>query len=200
MHIPLGGGGDLLNDVTTGVGFNLPTQDLYDAFENNDLRRSVTVEPVPNDNQGRLYCDKFTHRPEIVNDEDNNFIVLRYADVILMLAEAINETGYVPDGEAFNYLNSVRLRAGVSTYNSSNVTTQEAFREAVLQERRLELSLENHRWFDLLRTGKAIEVMQAYNETRGPVIVQVDKHELYPIPQAQIKNMNSPNFQQNPGY
>ena len=197
MHVPLGVT-NLLNNVSAGAGFNLPTEDLYNAFSDNDLRREVTASRIPND--GRLYTNKFTAISSIPNDEDNNFMVLRYSDVMLMLAEATNELGYVPDGEAFAYLNMIRTRAGIETLTSANVTNQEEFRDAILLERRLEFALENQRWFDLVRTGKAIEVMQAYEEDRGPMIVQGNKHELFPIPQAQINIMNSPNFQQNPGY
>lgn len=196
MHMPLGVS-SLLGNVSAGAGFNLPTEDLYDAFTDGDLRRAVTVPMVPD---GRLYTNKFNAISSIPNDEDNNFIVLRYADVLLMLAEALNELGYVPAGDAFSYLNTIRIRAGLQELNSSNLSNQEEFRNAILLERRLELALENHRWFDLVRTGKAIEVMQAYEEDRGPLIIEANKHELYPIPQSQINIMNSPNFLQNPGY
>lgn len=197
MHVPLGVT-NLLNNISAGAGFNLPTEDLFNAFSDNDLRKEVTVARVPND--GRLYTNKFTAISSIPNDEDNNFMVLRYADVILMLAEATNELGYLADADAFTYLNLIRTRAGLQPYTSADITNQEEFRNAVLLERRLELALENHRWFDLVRTRRAIEVMQAYEEDRGPMIVQANKHELFPIPQAQINIMNSTNFQQNPGY
>jgi tetratricopeptide (TPR) repeat protein len=196
MHMPLGVS-SLLDNVSAGAGFNLPTQDLFNAFSDIDLRKVVSVPMVPD---GRLYTNKFTAISAIPNDEDNNFIVLRYADVALMLAEAINELGYVQDGEAFSHLNIIRTRAGLPQLNSSVLTNQEEFKDAILLERRLEFSLENHRWFDLVRTGKAIEVMQAYVEDRGPMIVEANKHELFPIPQAQIDIMNSPDFLQNPGY
>ncbi|PQB08980.1 hypothetical protein BST83_01105 [Polaribacter filamentus] len=197
MHIPLGVT-SLLNNVSAGAGFNLPSQDLLNAYSNNDLRKDVTVLEVPND--GRLYTNKYTAISTIPNDEGNNFMVLRYADVLLMQAEALNEIGYVADGEAFNYLNLVSQRAGLSNYDSNTLKTQEEFREALLLERRLELALENHRWFDLIRSNKAVEVMTNYNETRAPLIIS-SHHVLYPIPQAQINLINnSQTFGQNPGY
>jgi hypothetical protein len=203
MHVPLGVTSLLLfdadNSAGAGVGFNLPTQDLYDAFSNIDVRRGVTATIVPNDNQGRLYSNKFTAIAAISNDEDNNFMVLRYADVLLMLAEAANEIGYVADGDAFNYLNMIRVRAGISLLTSAELADQAAFRDAILLERRLELALENHRWFDLVRTNKAIEVMSNYVEPRAPLLIS-SHHVLFPIPQAQINILNSPNFLQNPGY
>lgn len=196
MHIPLGNS-TLLNGVSAGAGFNLPTEDLFKAFSENDLRKAITVPKLAN---GQLYTNKFTSISTIPNDENNNFMLLRYSDVLLMLAEAINESGYIANGEAFTYLNTVRSRAGLKALSSVDLTNQKEFRNAILLERRLEFAFENQRWFDLVRTGKAIEVMKAYVEKRGPFIVQSNKHELFPIPQAQINIMNSPNFLQNPGY
>lgn len=196
-HTP-DGNTTLLSGVTAGVGFNIPTQDLFDAYSDSDLRKSVSVSQLPSPD-GRFYTKKFNAIPSIPNDEDNNFMVLRYADVLLMLAEALNEQGYIPNGEAFGYLNTIRQRAGLSVLTDMNLTNQELFREAVLKERRLEFAFENQRWFDLVRTRKAVEVMSEYVEIRGPLLVG-SKHFLYAIPQAQIDIMNNPNFKQNPGY
>lgn len=196
-HTPQGNT-TLLSGVTAGAGFSIPTQDLFDAFTASDLRKNVTVSQLPSPD-GRFYTNKFNAIPSIPNDEDNNFIVLRYSDVLLMLAEALNEQGYVANGEAFTYLNTIRKRAGLSLFNSNNLLNQEDFREAVLTERRLEFAFENHRWFDLVRTRKAIEVMSNYAENRAPLLIG-NQHILYAIPQAQIDIMNSSNFLQNPGY
>ncbi|QTE22833.1 RagB/SusD family nutrient uptake outer membrane protein [Polaribacter cellanae] len=124
-----------------------------------------------------------------------DFIVLRYADVLLMLSEALNEIGYQPNGNAFNYLNDVRNRAGVTPFTSTDLTNQAEFRKAVLNERRLELPLELHRWFDLLRTNNAIQAMAADGKT-------VEQFQLlYPIPQNEINVYNNPTqFPQNTGY
>jgi hypothetical protein len=112
----------------------------------------------------------------------------------------MNEVGYVADGEAFGYLNAVRSRAGLPSLSSSDLSDQSAFRETVYLERRLEFAFENQRWFDLLRTGKAIEVMSNYEEIRAPLIIE-NKHTLFPIPQAQIDIINNPDgFAQNPEY
>ena len=77
-----------------------------------------------------------------------------------MLAECINEKGFNA-GEPFSLINEVRKRAGLKDITAAGVTSQSAFRDAVAHERRVELAFENHRWYDLVRTGKAVEVMNA---------------------------------------
>jgi hypothetical protein len=196
LHTPLGDSSLLGGIGGAGVGDNLPTQDLYDAFSDTDLRKPVTIGILAD---GRLHTNKYNALPVDTNDEDNNFMLLRYSDVLLMLAEASNEVAYVPDGPAFDYVNTIRVRAGLPAFTSANLTNQQEFRDAVLLERRLEFAFENQRWFDLLRTGKSIEVMSNYVETRAPLLIS-EHHVLFPIPQAQIDIMNSPNFSQNPGY
>ena len=117
------------------------------------------------------------------NQSDANFIVLRYADVLLMYAEALNENGYKADGDALNYLNDIRKRAGLEVYTAGELSSQELFREVVWKERRFELAFENHRWFDLLRTGKAVEIMNA--SANGEFRIEAYQL-LFPIPQSQI--------------
>ena len=115
--------------------------------------------------------------------------------MLLMLAEALNEVGYQAGGEAFTHLNAVRTRAGLPAYTASDLGTQAAFRDAVLLERRLELPLELHRWYDLLRTGEAKEAMEAVGLT-----IQ-DFQLLFPIPNSQVLIYDNPTgFPQNPGY
>lgn len=199
LHAPLGNTTLLGGVGGAGVGDNLPTQDLYDAFANGDSRKPVTVDVLPD---GRLHTNKYNGIPLTTNDEDNNFMLLRYADVLLMLAEAYNEIGYLSNenSDAFTRINAVRERANLQPYSPQELPNQNAFREAVLLERRLEFAFENQRWFDLLRTRKALEVMSNYDENRAPLIIE-NKHQLFPIPQAQIDVMNNPEtFGQNPGY
>ncbi len=195
LHTPLNNTTLLGGVGAGGVGDNLPSADLLNAFDDADLRKAVTVGALPD---GRLHTNKYNGIPANTNDEDNNFMVLRYADVILMLAEALNEQGYVADGEAFTYLNQIRTRAGLPVLTSADLPNQQSFRDAVGQERRLELAFENHRWFDLVRTKKYMEVMNAYEETRAPLLVQ-DFHQFFPVPQSQI-DINPGNIYQNKGY
>lgn len=133
---------------------------------------------------------------EPVNNRSGiDFPVLRYADVLLMYAEALNEQGYQAGGEAFDHLNAVRTRAGLPAYSSAELADQTAFRAAVLLERRLELPLELWRWYDLLRTGQAKEAMKQVGFE-----IQ-DFQLLFPIPNSQFLIYNNPSgFPQNPGY
>jgi len=120
-----------------------------------------------------------------------NWPVLRYADVLLMKAEALNELGRTTEAEA--PLNEVRARAGLDDISGLN---KETFRQAVLHERRMELAFEGHRWFDLIRVENGtygLEFLHSIGRTNA-----TEKHLLFPIPQAE-RDVN-PNLSQNPGY
>lgn len=174
------GSTEVTGGVGTSLGDNTPTDDLYEKYEHGDLRKDISIGRI---SDGRLYCKKFVVAPVLPNQSDANFIVLRYADILLMYVEALNENGYKTDGDAFLYLNKIRERAGLKTYTSEELFNQVLFREAVWNERRFELAFENHRWFDLLRTGKAVEVMNASADGE----FTVESYQLvYPIPQSQI--------------
>ena len=170
-------------------GNNIPELDIYNAYEEGDLRRDFSMSLGYYDNrknnewvESRYVC-KFMDVPYQNNDASNNYPVIRYADVILMYAEALNQNGKT--AEACKYLNMTRRRGfGYQTTETSPVdlqTTDKAqFALMVEQERRVELAFENHRWFDLIRTGRAVEVMRSkgfsLNET----------NLICPIPQKQI--------------
>lgn len=135
-----------------------------------------------------------------------NTIVLRYGDVLLMAAESLNEVSYDASGDAFTYLNWVRSRANAIPFTAADLPNQESFRQAIATERRLELAFENHRWFDLVRTDKAIEVMTAANggevtPTGGSSLpYTIQQHQLlYPIPLTQI-DASGGILTPNPGY
>lgn len=175
-----------------------PTADLIGAFEPADLRREITIaQGVTNQNGDFIplaptgipsFTKKYMASLIIQNDSRTNWKVIRYADVLLMLAETLNENGKTD--EALSYLNQIRERAGLAGY--TNLTQAEA-REKVYLERRLELYLEGHRWFDLLRTDRALAIMQPYG--MKPYMT------VFPIPQSQIEVVNNPSvFSQNPGY
>ncbi|MDN5199879.1 RagB/SusD family nutrient uptake outer membrane protein [Fulvivirgaceae bacterium BMA10] len=191
---PVGTGQDLLNGVGQAKGENIPTNDLFNIYSINDQRRDVAIGST-----GTIfYAKKLIAPPSADFDSDVNVIVLRYADVLLMLAEVLNEQGYVADGEAFDLLDQVRNRAGLTTaLTSADLTDQSSFRDMILNERRREFASENHRWFDLLRTGRALEVMNASTS-----VFSVGEHQLlYPLPLSAIDAMNNPEiFPQNPGY
>jgi starch-binding outer membrane protein, SusD/RagB family len=124
----------------------------------------------------------------VANDSRANWKVIRYADVLLMLAEALNENGKTT--EALNYLNHIRVRAGVPQYST---LTKEATREKIYLERRLELSFEGVRWFDLVRTGRAHPTMQK--------VGTLPYMTVFPVPLSQVQLINNPTiFPQNEGY
>ena len=167
-------------------GNNIPEMDIYNAYEEGDLRRDFSMSLGYYDNrknnewvESRYVC-KFMDVPYQNNDASNNYPVIRYADVILMYAEALNQNGKT--AEACKYLNMTRRRGfGYQTSPVDLQTTDKAqFALMVEQERRVELAFENHRWFDLIRTGRAVEVMKSkgfsLNET----------NLICPIPQKQI--------------
>ena len=191
--------------VQNAQGWQLPTQNLYDSYEAGDRRRAVTfITQIDNPNGStttiRPYIQKYWDRaaePE-GNGSTNDYPVIRYADVLLMYAEASNELGN--SSEAHKYINMVRKRARFdgSVYRNAvpdyvNLSQQE-FRAAVLKERRLEFVAEGQRWFDLVRT-KTLETLVPIAK---PGITPTQKNYLFPIPQNEI-DLN-PNLVQNPGF
>jgi len=179
---------------------NSPTPALRALFDEQDKRKDVTVGteggfynqngvfvPLPAATS-QNYTKKYMTPVARANDSPANWKVIRYADVLLMYAEALNENGNA--ALAVDYLNQVRRRADVSLYA---VSDQEDIREKIYQERRLELAFEGHRWFDLVRTGKANDVLAPLG--MRPYMT------LFPIPLTQIQVINNQQiFAQNPGY
>ena len=145
-------------------GWNIPTQDLVNAYEPDDKRKEASLIEFTSDEYGidLPFIKKYQSIGAVQGVTANNFPVYRYSDVYLMLAECLNEQGYSGGGDAFKYLNLVRTRAGVPAKTARTVANQAAFRAAIAHERQVEFAFENHRWFDLLRTGKAVEVMTAH--------------------------------------
>ncbi|QNK63579.1 RagB/SusD family nutrient uptake outer membrane protein [Pedobacter sp. PAMC26386] len=178
--------------VAGAKGHNLPTRDVYNSFTEKDLRKNaylgMTKDGVP-------FTRKLVQTSSTVEDGGSNIVVLRYADVLLMLAECYNETGNA--AKSLENLNLVRDRAGIAQV----VQTDPAIlRPVIAQERRLELVTEGSRWFDLIRTDSAIEVMNSYfARTPGYQGVKINENNLVqPIPQSQTNT--DPAIQQNKGY
>ncbi len=180
-------------------GNNIITPDLINSFESGDLRRNGII-PDANNSTVNISTKYIDGDRTVIDDGDNNVIVLRYADVLLMLAEALNNQGYVADGEAFNLVNRIRQRAGLANITSTTVTNQEEFTQSLLKERRHEFFYELHRWFDLKRLGDPVKVMN--NHFAGIVGLNktIDADDLLlPIPQNQI-DTDPKSIIQNPGY
>ena len=194
---------------TTLGGFNIVNQAFYAeenlrlSYTTNDsVRRDMTAqafEALPGDESGEdtvFYCRKYVD-DGLFNERNgsNTTYIFRYADVLLMRAEALNETGYVADGEAFAHLNEVRLRAGLEALNATDLPDQASFKDAVFDERRLELAFEGHRFTDLIRKGDVIDVINAYHP-----LTQIGPNDLlYPIPENEVLG-NPDVIIQNPGY
>lgn len=196
-------------------GRNIPTNDMIAAYEPGDLRKDISLKtgytnaagvfiPIP-------YVNKYHHAHTIAGRTDDNWPVYRYADVLLMLAEAINEASG-PTATALGYLNQVRTRAGLPALA---LTDKAAFKTAVLKERRVELAFENHRWFDLKRTMTPAELAAFMNahgarEKAKPTVdrggvafnaldyIYTETEVLLPIPAPQI--LINANLTQNTGY
>lgn len=201
-----------------GWGFGRPSYDWIESYEE-DPRMDATVLFVDETIEGiTILGDDST--PDTTYSDENpdeiveiecynqktfapgseprysygvNRMMLRYADVLLMAAEALNETGQ--SAEALPYLNQVRERArGDNPDVLPDITTtdQNELRDIIIEERHRELALESHRYFDLVRTGKAPEVLGPHGFVEG-------KHELLPVPQNAI-DMSEGMIQQNEGY
>lgn len=183
--------------------FNLPANDLVAAFdaENDQIRKNAAV--IFLDVTGKWSDSHWpqTHYPFInkwrnfQEGSDQNYIFIRLADILLLKAEALNELGDQPGAAAL--VNEIRDRVNLPATTAS---TQAELRLAIEKERRLELAFEGHRWYDLKRTGRAIEVM---NNARGPNGENLGynltpERLLWPIPQAELDKNSK--LTQNPGY
>ena len=190
-----------------GNSYNLPTQDLYDAFDSSDIRRDATILDLdafiaaqPNASSisyaigggghTGFYNNKYIKRQAELGLPDNdltsplNYKVIRYADVLLMAAEANVQEGN--DGQALSYVNSVRARVNMPARASGG----SALLADIFTERRLELSGEGLHFWDLLRSGQAAQSITNF---------QVGKHEIFPIPQVEI-DLAGGIWSQNSGY
>ena len=187
-----------------GNSYNLPTPELYNAFSPIDPRRGHTIldieafiaaQPDPSSisyavgagGHTGYYNNKYIKRQGEIGLPDNdltspvNYRVIRYADVLLMAAEAHFQLGNTLLAQQL--VNQIRVRAGVPGISVQSIND-------IYKERRYELSGEGHRFFDLVRTGQAAQYIQGFVS---------GKHELFPIPQVEI-DLAGGNWQQNPGY
>ena len=190
-----------------GFGFNLPRQEVVDAFNDNDLRKQLSILDIeawaaetgadftignqdPDTGHtgfyNRKYIPRKNERQADVNlTNPNNYRAIRYADVLLMAAEALSRGG-INDELARNYVNQVRERAGLNTVNSSGAQLL----DDIYLQRRLELVGEGHRFFDLVRTGRAAQEIEGF---------QAGKHDKFPIPLEEIQ-FSQGLWEQNPDY
>ena len=203
-----------------GYGFDAPSASLMAAYEPGDLREASTIINLPASSPPDTLFDGFVvptmvgvsatynykayHSkilsggilPQIEAFDGNrglcqkNLHILRYAEVLLIKAEADNELGNT--GSAISYLNMVRARAGLQ---GTTAGSQSDVRTAIWKERRVELAMEHDRFWDLVRQGRAAQVMIASGKTN----FQAGKNELLPIPSSEIA-ISGGRLKQNPGY
>lgn len=189
----------------SGFSFNVPTREAFEAYAPGDTRRDVSILDIDawaletgasfgigNEHTG-YFNRKYIARKGDSNIGDqnltnpNNYRAIRYADVLLMAAEALNATGN--DEQARTYLNQVRRRAFGDEDHDINASGA-ALGDFIQAERRLELMGEGHRFFDLVRTGAAAGAVEGF---------QAGKHERFPVPFEEIQFSNG-NWNQNAGY
>ena len=191
--------------VAGSYGWNQPTEEFVGQYEDGDLRKDWTIlyEGCP-DFDGMTYKGSYSNTgynvrkflvPKSVSPEYNtcaqNFVVWRFADVLLMKAEALNEQGKT--AEATAPLNTVRRRAGLPNVAG---LSQDEMREKIIHERRIELAFEGHRWFDMIRIdggNYALNFLHRIGKTRA-----TKERLLFPIPQTEMDANTL--MTQNPGY
>ncbi|MDF2157493.1 RagB/SusD family nutrient uptake outer membrane protein [Algoriphagus sp. CAU 1675] len=147
-----------------GEGNNIPTPDIIQAYEEGDLRKDVSIGYVElsgsfRDDKVYPYIKKHAKPHSLHGNHGTNWIIYRYAETLLFLAEALNEQGKT--SEAAGYLNMVRNRADLDDTSASG---QAELREAIFRERRVELAFENKRWFDIARTDRIQEIIVPYGQ------------------------------------
>ncbi|TAE48154.1 MAG: RagB/SusD family nutrient uptake outer membrane protein [Bacteroidetes bacterium] len=212
-----GGAGSQYNEVqgvrgvpNLGWGFNRPSDNLITEYEFRDPRRDATIlyvgELLPDgsafvEDNPDIFNERYNQKawtPAVTGGNGNgagNIRILRYADILLIAAEALSQTGEV--SQALGYLNQVRFRArnGLTNILPDVTTTDPAqLRDKIWHERRVELAMEQGRWFDLARQGRAAAVLQGVGKT-----FVSGKHELLPLPQSEI-DLSNDALIQNPGY
>lgn len=172
------------------------TSSLLNTFPTGDDRKDL-ITYVQVEKNVRLMNKFYDTKSPTFKTVGNDQILLRYADVLLMYAEALNEIQYdASEGSlALKYLNAVRQRAGISNLTVKQLSTQEKFRKGILVERQREFPYEGQRWFDLVRMGFAKSVMAENG-------VEIKDYQLlFPIPQQEIEKVGDKSILwQNPGY
>jgi starch-binding outer membrane protein, SusD/RagB family len=204
--------GETINSqmVSTGVGGNVK-RDLVNDYETGDLRKDFSVKFAADPQVSDWFITKFRDASLAAGKQGwggNDWIVIRYADIMLLLAETKMKLG--KDGEATALLDQVRARAGMSSYkeamqNTAYATKYPTLKEAILHERRVELAFENHRWFDLIRNYTA-EELAAYFKTKNQSDYGLanlnnigTKDRYFPIPYDEYQ-LDPEKMYQNPGY
>jgi hypothetical protein len=205
-----------------GWSVSVPSMKVYEDWDPRDYRKQVAFEDTAMNSEGEAYpyTDfEDVQRPHIAKyhryfgkaradggQSDNNYTAMRYAEVLLIAAEALNEISG-PTEEAKGYINQIRERARhwpdkVADFPEDvpeDLSSKEEFRDLVLEERRLELSFEFKRWYDIKRRKLGEEVFKGSNSLESHENFDPSKHYLLPLPQKEI-DVNPNLLPQNPGY
>lgn len=211
---PLGTGSAVING--DGDGLNYPTADL-DTATNGDLRKPTLIGTFGTGTATKWYVKKYLFPVTLVDDGESDWPILRYADILLMMAEA---QGYSP--ASISLINSVRPRAGLPNYTAATITSVAKFEQALSNERRIEFAFENQRWFDLVRFNTTMTTITAQQTIKDhyadeyyahyrlylpptPTLAQLQANItveklLLPIPQREIDTNTQLVIPQNPGY
>lgn len=211
---PLQSGNAIING--DGDGLNYPTADI-DTLTNGDGRKPTLMAVYGTGSTAKLYVKKFLSPVTLVDDAENDWPVLRYSDVLLMLAEA---QGFSP--ASLQLISQTRQRAGLSALDPAVVNTVALFEQAFSTERRVELAFENQRWFDLVRFNTTLSTVTAeqsmkdhftreyfshYRLYTPPAPTLAYLHQsvtkdrlLLPIPQREIDTNTQIVIPQNPSY
>lgn len=200
----------------SGRGFNYPTLEFDSAYVATDARKAVTIGVYGTGTAAQSYVKKFLSPVVLTDDGESDFPILRYSDVLLMLAEA---QGYTP--ASITLINQVRKRVGLTDLPAT-VNSVVTFEKALSDERRFEFAFENQRWFDMVRFNTTMTTLTAEQILKDHFAKEYAKHYgtypaprlslvelqgnvtkdklLLPIPQREIDTNTGLKIEQNPGY
>lgn len=211
---PINSGSVIING--SGLGWNTPSTELDTLLITTDARRPLILDFYGTGASANLYVKKYLNPVAISGDGESDWPIIRYADVLLMMAEA---KGFTP--ESIGYINQIRLRSGLTALPAS-VNSIALFEKALADERRLEFAFENQRWYDLIRYNKTMTTITAEQTIKDhfahiylihystytaptPTLAELYSHVtaerlLLPIPQHEIDTNTQLVIPQNPGY
>ena len=192
----IGEGHGFWHSISSPANAVNPSPQLLASYTDPTDARKELISYVPS---GNVYVLKkfYDVRSETTNNVGNDFIILRYADVLLMYAEALNEIAFTNSitSPAYTSLNEVYKRACKLDINIAEIPDQASFRRRIMIERQREFPFEGHRWFDLVRMGFAREVMAGIGHSIA------DYQLVYPIPKTELERINNTDLLwQNTGY
>ena len=202
--------------IGAGKSYNSPSKEFVDSYALNDTRKAVNIGVYGLGNPDQIYVKKYMSSPTIVNDSENDWPVIRYADVLLMLAEAQGNTS-----SSWTQINLIHKRA-TTVLLTPDLTDVAVFEKALADERRWEFAFEDQRWFDLLRFDTTLTTIKSeatidnhfaimypayYSTYKEPKLTLAEMQAnanpdkfLLPIPQYEIDTNSFITITQNPGY